>query len=127
MTGGRQIAALWGVVALLLVAMSPWAPQLAAGAPGCPVKSISGLPCPTCGATRAAVALAELDLLAAVALNPLVAAAWMGLVVGGLAALLWSVTGRQLPSVPRRLPLAPRLAFVAAVAVNWFYLVIAGT
>ena len=127
MTNGRQIGLLWGFVALALVAMSPWAPQLAGAAPGCPVKSISGLPCPTCGATRAAVALADFDPWTALGLNPLVAIVWIGLVLGGLAALAWVVNGRPLPGLPRKLSPQQRLAAVAMLAINWVYLVIVGT
>lgn len=39
--------------------------------PACPWRSLTGLPCPLCGATTAAVALAHLDLPAAVAASPL--------------------------------------------------------
>jgi len=126
-TTSRQIGLLWGLVALALVSLAPLAPQLAAAAPACPVKSISGFPCPTCGATRAAVALAALDPWTALALNPLVTCAWMGLVLGGIAALVVSLTGRPLPTLPRRLPLALRVAIVVVVAANWLYLVSADT
>ncbi len=125
--GGRQIGLLWGLVALALVAISPLAPQLAETTPACPIKSISGVPCPTCGATRAAVALAGFDPLAALGLNPLVALAWMGLVVGGIAALALVAAGQSLPSLPSRLTVSQRLVAVTLVAVNWLYLVVAGT
>lgn len=127
MTASRQIGLLWGLVALALLALSPLAPQLAAAAPACPLKSISGLPCPTCGATRTALALAALDPWTALALNPLVTAAWVFLVAGGLLALVYTLAGRSLPRLPNRLPLTLRLVTVAAVAVNWTYLVLAGT
>lgn len=37
----------------------------------CPVKAITGLPCPGCGGTRAAMLLSEGHIWEAVALNPL--------------------------------------------------------
>jgi hypothetical protein len=114
-------------VALMLIALSPWAAQLGEAAPACPIKSISGFPCPTCGTTRAAVALARLDVLAAVDLNPLVALAWMSLVAGGLVALAGVLAGKRLPALPARLSLSQRTAVVAVVAVNWLYLIAAGT
>jgi hypothetical protein len=40
--------------------------------PRCTFRAITSLPCVTCGATRAAIALAEGDLRAAFWLNPLV-------------------------------------------------------
>jgi len=127
MTTSRQIGLLWGLVALALVALSPLAPQLATAAPACPLKSIAGLPCPTCGATRAALALVAFDPWAAVMLNPLATGAWLLLIGGGLAALAYTLTGRRLPTLPNRLPMTLRLAAVAAVTVNWIYLVVVGT
>ena len=125
--GGRQVRLFWGMVALALIALSPWSAQIADGAPACPVKSISGLPCPTCGASRAAVALANFDPLTALRLNPLVAVAWIGLVVGGLVALSWSVAGRSLPGLPGSLSREERLAAVSLLTVNWLYLIVVGT
>ncbi|NIR58105.1 MAG: DUF2752 domain-containing protein, partial [Gammaproteobacteria bacterium] len=39
----------------------------------CPAWTIFGVPCPTCGGTRAVAAVAQGDLLAALSWNPLVA------------------------------------------------------
>jgi len=127
MSTSRQIGLLWGLVALALIALSPLAPQLATAAPACPLKLVSGLPCPTCGATRTALALAEFDPWTAVRLNPLVTGAWLLLIGGGLAALAYTQIGRSLPTLPKRLPMALRVAVVAVVAVNWVYLMLAGT
>jgi len=94
--------------------------------PACPVKSLSGLPCLTCGSTRAALALAQLDLLGAVAANPLAVLAWAALVGGGLAVGLLAVL-----NVPLREPdwvLSPptRWLLVVGLLANWIYLVGAG-
>lgn len=127
MTANRQIGLLWGLVALALVALSPLAPALAEAAPGCPLKSVTGLPCPTCGTTRTALALAELDLGTALRVNPLATGVWLSMIAGGVVALALSLTGRSLPTLPNRLPLSVRLGVVTIVAVNWAYLLIAGT
>ena len=47
--------------------------------------------------------------------------------VGGLIALVYTQTGRSLPTLPTRLPLALRVGAVAVAAVNWVYLMVAGT
>jgi len=107
------------------VALSPLAPALARGLSACPVRVLAGWPCPACGATRAALALARLDFAAAFAWNPLAAAGWLLLVGGGLAAALASFVGR-LPPEPRTLPAASRWGFVLALVANWLYLVGAG-
>lgn len=112
-------------MALALVALAPWGPALARALPLCPVKSLTGWPCPGCGSARAALALAGFDPAGALAANPLAALAWALLVVGGLAAGLLSFL-RPLPAEPRALPAAARWALVLAFAANWAYLVWAG-
>lgn len=126
MSSGRQVAIYWGVVALSCIALAPLAlelaPQLEQGLPACPVKSISGLPCPTCGATRATLALAALSPGAALAANPLVTVAWLGVVIGGLVAPVLAASNCPLPALPNRLPISVRLGTVALIAANWLYL-----
>jgi hypothetical protein len=90
------------------------------GATACALKTVTGVPCPTCGGTRAATHLAHGDVLAATAANPLVS-------LGLMAALVWVLlrvaTGRSLvlaPSSPhqrRWLWAAGSAAFIA----NWAY------
>lgn len=130
MEARRQLAILWGGVALACAAGLALLPRLfpealatvAAGLPACPVESFLGLPCPTCGATRATLALADLDLAAALAWNPLVALAWLGSILGGVAALALALLRRPLPSLPRRLSPATRWGVLLVVAANWIYL-----
>ena len=123
--GARALARLWGGVALALLALAPLGAGLARALPACPVKRLTGWPCPGCGTTRAALAWAELDPAAAFAANPLAAAGWALLVAGGLVAGL-AACGRRLPAEPRTLPIAARWALGVALAANWAYLVWAG-
>jgi Protein of unknown function (DUF2752) len=93
----------------------------------CAFRQLTGLPCPTCGGTRALGRLAALDLRGAFAMNPL--AVGLGLVVA-----LWAVSDIVL--LPRRQSLrlavrpdavfAVRVAVVVTAAANWAYLVLAG-
>lgn len=126
MSPGRQLGLLWGAVATSLVALSPLAPRLAPALPACPFKSLTGLPCLTCGTTRAALALGRLDLGAAFAVSPLAAAAWSVLILGGLAAGIASLARFEVPEPPRRMPRAVRWAIVAAMLANWAYLIWTG-
>lgn len=129
MSPRRQLGLFWGLVAAALVALSPLASRLAAGLPACPLKASTGWPCPGCGTTRAALALADLDLAAAFAVSPLAAAGWTLLVAGGLAAGALALAGVEPPAAPgwtpRRLA-AFRLGAAAAIAGNWLYLVASG-
>lgn len=122
----RQLALLWTGVALALVAFSPVATRLAAGAPSCPIRTWFDLPCLSCGTTRAALALARFDPGAALAYNPLAALGWMGLVAGGLVAGCMVATGRPLPRFRIRPTLALRLTAAAILIANWAYLIHAG-
>jgi hypothetical protein len=89
----------------------------------CVFKGLTGLPCPTCGSTRALGRLAVFDLAGAAAMNPLATLAF-GLVAA------WAVV--DLVLLPRRralsLEVEPRLAWrlrIAALALflaNWVYL-----
>lgn len=93
----------------------------------CPLKVTTGVPCPTCGTTRAVQALMHLDVGAALQLNPLTTlafGAWAVFALYGSVAVVarlprfrWS--GRDL-----RRHLA--LSVGAALLVNWVYVVAAG-
>jgi hypothetical protein len=60
----------------------------ALGFVACPLRSLTGLACPGCGATRAGLALLRADLAAALALNPFLVLALATLLSGGIAALV---------------------------------------
>ncbi len=84
--------------------------------PRCAFHAVTGLPCFTCGSTRALAALGRFDFTGALALNPLVT-----LLV--LTAPVWSILFAS--------KLRPRLlgrwkvclcSLVVSVIVNWVYL-----
>ncbi len=111
---------------MLLVALSPLAGRIASTVPSCPVKAIVGLPCLTCGTTRAGAALSRLDLAGSFSINPLAALAWVVLVGGGLVAgflALWDVPIRE-PEWNLSWPV--RWLLVVVFVANWAYLVRAG-
>lgn len=110
-------------MALLLVGLSSLAARMAALLPACPFKSLSGMPCPSCGTTRAAVALARLDLMDAVAVNPLATLAWLGLIGGGLIAGLRAVCGKPWPEPRWQLSAPGRWLLLSVILANWIYLV----
>lgn len=125
MSAGRQTGLLWGAVALALLLASPLAAEFAPGLPDCFFKSTFGLPCPTCGGTRALVALARLDAASAFRSNPLVAAGSVSFVLGGLAAGFLAVLGRGIRE-PARYPAWLRVSLAVLVALNWAWLLADG-
>jgi hypothetical protein len=79
----------------------------------CPTLTLFGVPCPSCGSTRAFAALVEFDLLRALSFNPLV--------VAGLVFLLIA------PLFKLRFEKRANLSWImsaTAVGLNWLYLLL---
>jgi Protein of unknown function (DUF2752) len=123
----RQISWLWGVTAVSSLLLRPFGLALAPHLPACPFRSLTGIPCPTCGTTHAAVALLHADLPGALAANPLLACALLVFFAGGALAPLWTLARAPIPTLPSPLPRWLRAAIVAALLANWAWVVIQGT
>jgi hypothetical protein len=96
--------------------------------PRCVLKIVTGLPCPTCGATRAIMAMTRLDFGAALAMNPLVVAAALAgalYLAYATVVLAWRLPRFRPHFDPRDLARA-RVAALTVLAANWGYLVVAG-
>ncbi len=119
----RQVALLWLAAVAGALLLYPFRALLAGLLPSCPMRAATGIPCPGCGATRAALALLAGHALAALALNPLAVVAGLAFVLGGLLAPMWVWLRGPLPVLPRPLPWTWRLALVGLLLANWGYLV----
>ena len=123
MKPGRQLALIWGAVAIVLIAMAPLASTLASALPACPVREWTGIPCPGCGSGRASLLLARFEFVEAIRRFPLATLGWSLLVGGGLVAGAAGLRGHGVPRLAERWTPALRWSLIAAIALNWTYLV----
>lgn len=77
----RLLAFPFGLLAVLGLAAVWFKPGLVLRLAHCPLRDLTGMPCPTCGGTHATLALAEGRWGDAIAANPLVT---VGLVLFGI-------------------------------------------
>lgn len=122
----RELAALWAAAALSSVVLQPVWIAIAPHLPSCTFRSLTGIPCPSCGTTRAAVALLRLDFGSALAANPLATLAGLAFVVGGAAAAIWLVLRGPWPVTRMCWSRGWTAVVIGAVVINWVYLVLAG-
>ncbi len=120
----RQLALLWLAAAVSAIVLRPlWltaAPHLGS----CIFRSLTGIPCPSCGTTRAATAFLQGDLMTAFINNPLAALAGLLFVVGAPIAVIWTTARMPVPSLPNPLPPWVRIGAVFLIAANWLYLIV---
>ncbi|MCB1185053.1 DUF2752 domain-containing protein [bacterium] len=93
-----------GLLAAAGLLLARLVPDLLLAVVHCPLREMTGWPCPTCGGTRAAILLASGRPAAAFAANPLVTVAAAAGALAFLAALVASVV----PTARRRVLLSPR-------------------
>ena len=113
-------AAIGGAVLMVLAWLS-----LALPVPACAMKFAAGIPCATCGTTRALHALMEGDALRAFVLNPLAVV----LLLAGSVWFTYAVVAVIFRTRRVRLIRYAKWwarAFAALVLLNWTYLILAG-
>jgi hypothetical protein len=119
----RQLAYLWLAASVSVIALKPLWMAFAPLLRPCVFRSLTGVPCPSCGTTRAALAFLDGNLVAAVAANPLVTAAGLIFVVGAPLAALWAIAKCPVPVLPTPIPGWARVGAVAIIAANWLYVI----
>jgi hypothetical protein len=114
-----------GVGALILIALRYTV--VAQLLPGCVFKGLTSFPCPTCGATRAALLLAHGEVIASLSMNPLLSLCLMAacLVFSYCLLALFLHLPRPFVDMSAREHVVIRLGAVMLVLMNWSYLVIA--
>ena len=94
----------------------------------CPLRQTTGIPCPTCGATRSWVALMDGRLPDSLRFNPIAALAYIGSSIYALYAI--GVAHFGIPRVAVRLTqievVGLRCALIAVVTATWVFLIADG-
>ncbi len=93
--------------------------------PVCTFRAVTGIPCLTCGSTRAFGRLASLDFVGALAMQPLVTAVALLIGLWGLADLALFSLRRQALTIQcsAREVLALTWVTLGLALVNWAYLI----
>lgn len=117
----RPWSLLCAAVAMAAIAIS----CQAAGIRLCLFKRLTGIPCPTCGGTRAVLHLLRGDLSAAWRSHPLVAVLLLGLMVYAVLSAASLASFRRLPvlQASRRVWCWLAGLLLALAALNWGYLI----
>jgi hypothetical protein len=93
--------------------------------PVCLFRHTFGVPCPTCGATRSALALAHGDIGLAFRTNPLMCLVYLGVLIFDLyaiAVLVFRMKRLRLHPIPLKVQRVLRVITVGLVVGNWIYL-----
>jgi len=123
-TSQIEFGIIYGTMALLLIGAARVLPILSI-APSCAFKGITGIPCPTCGTTRAVVYLSRGDIAAAFTMNPLAALGLMAAVPSlfySVIALIFNLPRMSLV-LNRRERIATQTTAVVLLLVQWVYLI----
>ncbi len=120
----RQLALLWLAAAVSAIALRPLWLAATPHLYSCIFRSLTGIPCPTCGTTRAATAFLQGDVMTAFINNPLAALAGLLFVVGAPIAVIWTTANLSVPSLPNPLPPWVRIGAICLIAANWLYLIV---
>jgi len=120
----RQLALLWFAAAVSAIVLRPLWLTVAPHLGSCVFRSLTGLPCPSCGTTRAATAFLHGHFLTAFANNPLAALAGLLFVAGAPIAVIWTTARWRVPSLPNPLSLRVRIGALCLIAANWIYLIV---
>jgi len=122
-SGERQLAWIWGGLAVATVVMTPIWLWVAPHLNPCLFRSVTGIPCPSCGATRGVQALLEGRPGDALGFNPLMVLLVIAFAVGGVLAPIWARVVQRLPLVRRPIPLWIRIGVAAIILANWIWVI----
>ncbi|HUI66798.1 MAG TPA: DUF2752 domain-containing protein [Nitrospirota bacterium] len=123
--GRTEFGIIYGGIALLAICVGRFVPVLAL-APSCVFRDITGVPCPTCGATRSVVHLARGEFLASFGMNPLVSLCFVIAALAFFYSLITLIVGiRRIGFIlSEQEKNIVRSGTVALILANWCYLIL---
>lgn len=121
--GEVEFGIIYGGIAMLLLAAA-WLPPVVHLAPDCMFKRLTGIPCPTCGSTRAVLYLSHGDIATAFFMNPITALLVITAVVYFFYSLVTLVFGlpRIILTLSDKEKNIVRIGVVLLLLVQWSYL-----
>lgn len=127
-TTGDYALGAWGLIALALLPLGAWlvdSGHLDLGT--CSFKRFLGVPCLTCGATRATIALFHGEVAEAFRLQPFVMSLYGFMLIWGVVSLTAKLTRRAVSvELGDAEDAALKVVIVLAPVLNWIYLWKAG-
>ena len=117
---------LWGSLLLVTALLGALWISLGLPTPLCALHALSGIPCPTCGTTRAAGALLHGEIKTAFVLNPLMTAALLGAglyVCYAAVVVIGRLPRLRLEALTKTEANLVRIAAIGLLAANWLYLI----
>jgi hypothetical protein len=118
----------WGLIAILAIIGARIFSWLLPFAPPCIFRTITGIPCLTCGGSHCIVALSQLNPLASFLYNPLIMLSLVAMMLFSLGHGFAFIFRRRLAfTISNGEKRTLRLAIILLIAVNWAYLIISAT
>jgi hypothetical protein len=115
----------WGAMVIFVIVgakiMSAYLPLL----PPCIFRTLTGIPCLTCGGTHCISALSNFELTSSFLYNPLIMISLLGLIIFSLTYLAGILFSRRLIiSLTSNEKTTLRISVISLIALNWIYLII---
>src|SRR3990172_7447053 len=120
-----EFGIIYGGIALVMLGVG-WLQPILPFAPDCVFKELTGIPCLTCGSTRAVVHLSHGDILSAFVMNPMTTLCLMSAVLYFIYSLMSAAF--ELPRIgfflTKRESTIMRAGVVMLLFIQWTYLII---
>lgn len=111
---GVELGVIVGILALLGIVLARYAHSYFTLLPPCMFHTITGVPCPSCGATRSATLLAHGEVVRALAMNPFFFFLFIAAVIWGIGSLILFTL---------KFTMSVRLSYLEARIIRWGVLI----